>query len=107
MVFGVSGLVLALLVAGLYVAHLKLLKLFADKPAEQYRRQLIMLGASLFGLVISASWGTWKCSRQVFSRPARSAKGRVVGVPPPKNIVVTRRSLASFAACSISKSRDN
>ena len=31
--------------------HQRLLKAYADKPAEQYRRQLIWLGLALFGLV--------------------------------------------------------
>jgi len=51
--FGLSGLVLVLLIAGLYALHKHLLKLFANKPTEQYRRQLIMLGGSLFGLVFA------------------------------------------------------
>jgi small conductance mechanosensitive channel len=51
-VFGISTLVMVLIIAGLYAVHRKLLSLYADKPAEQYRRQLIMLGMSLFGLVL-------------------------------------------------------
>jgi len=51
--FTLSGFVLVLLVAGLYVLHKYLLKLFADRPTEQYRRQLIMLGGSLLGLVFA------------------------------------------------------
>ncbi len=51
--FSLSSFVLVLLVAGLYALHKHLLKLFVDKPAEQYRRQLIMLGVSLLGLVFA------------------------------------------------------
>jgi len=51
--FLVSGLVFVLLGAALWGVHRRLLKAYANKPAEQYRRQLIMLGLSLFGLVFA------------------------------------------------------
>lgn len=51
--FLLSGSVVVLLGAGLWGIHRRLLKAYANKPAEQYRRQLIMLGLSLFGLVFA------------------------------------------------------
>lgn len=51
--FTLSSFVLVLLIAGLYALHKHLLKLFADKPTEQYRRQLTMLAVSLLGLVFA------------------------------------------------------
>ncbi|MBT8441976.1 MAG: mechanosensitive ion channel family protein [Gammaproteobacteria bacterium] len=51
--FLLSGLVFVLLGAGLWGVHRRLLKAYADKPSEQYRRQLIMLGLSLFGLIFA------------------------------------------------------
>jgi len=51
--FLLSGLVFVLLGAGLWGVHRRLLRAYADKPAEQYRRQLIMLGLSLFGLIFA------------------------------------------------------
>ncbi len=53
--FTLSSFVLVLLVAGLYAFHQYLLKRFADQPTEQYRRQLIMLGGSLLGLVFAVT----------------------------------------------------
>ncbi len=49
--FLVSGLIFILVGAVLYLVHRRLLAAYAKKPAEQYRRQLIMLALSLFGLV--------------------------------------------------------
>ena len=51
--FLLSGLVFVLLVAALWAVHKRLLKAYAEKPNEQYRRQLIMLGLSLFGLIFA------------------------------------------------------
>jgi small conductance mechanosensitive channel len=51
--FFISGLVLVLLVGALLAVHRKLLHLYKDKPFEQYRRQLIMLGVSLFALIFA------------------------------------------------------
>jgi small-conductance mechanosensitive channel len=50
---GGSTLILVLLVAALYLCHRALLKRFAEKPTEQYQRQMIMLGLSLAGLVVA------------------------------------------------------
>ena len=52
-VFGVSAVVLVFVVAAVYAVHRKLLSLFAEKPAEQHRRQLIMLAVSLFGVLLA------------------------------------------------------
>jgi len=51
--FLVSGLVFVLLGGALWGVHRRLLAAYVNKPAEQYRRQLIMLGLSLFGLVFA------------------------------------------------------
>ena len=51
--FLVSGLVFILIGAALYLVHRRLLAAYANKPAEQYRRQLIMLALSLFGLIFA------------------------------------------------------
>lgn len=51
--FLVTGLIFVLIGAALWGVHRRLLKAYANKPAEQYRRQLIMLGLSLFGLVFA------------------------------------------------------
>ena len=51
--FGLSGFVLVLMVGLLYLAHQKLLEFYADKPALQYRRQLIMLAVSITALVLA------------------------------------------------------
>ncbi len=51
--FMVSGLVFVLVGAVLYLVHRRLLAAYANKPAEQYKRQLIMLALSLFGLVFA------------------------------------------------------
>ncbi|MGI9341629.1 MAG: mechanosensitive ion channel domain-containing protein [Gammaproteobacteria bacterium] len=49
--FAITGALFILYGAALWGVHKRLLKAYADKPAEQYRRQLIWLGLALFGLV--------------------------------------------------------
>lgn len=51
--FSGSALILVLLIVGLYLCHRALLARFAEKPNEQYQRQMIMLGLSLVGLVVA------------------------------------------------------
>jgi len=52
-VVGVSVGVLVLFGIGIYFVHQRLLALYADKPAAQYKRQLIMLAVALIGLVLA------------------------------------------------------
>lgn len=51
--FLLSILVFVLIGAGVWGVHRRLLRTYADKPAEQYRRQLIVLAVSLLGLVFA------------------------------------------------------
>jgi small-conductance mechanosensitive channel len=50
--FAITGALFFLYGAALWGVHKRLLKAYANKPAEQYRRQLIWLGTALFGLVL-------------------------------------------------------
>jgi len=49
----ISALVVILVAGALYVVHLRLDEHYANKSRRQYRRQLIMLGLTLMGLVIA------------------------------------------------------
>ncbi|MFW2405030.1 MAG: mechanosensitive ion channel family protein [Gammaproteobacteria bacterium] len=51
--FLVSAAIFLFVGAGIWGVHRRLLKQYADRPAEQYRRQLIMLAVSLLGLIFA------------------------------------------------------
>jgi len=52
-IVGVSVGVLVLFGISIYFVHQRLLSLYADKPAAQYKRQLIMLAVFLTGLILA------------------------------------------------------
>jgi len=53
MTVGISAGVLLLMGIGVFFVQQKLLALYAEKPAEQYKRQLIMLAVVVLGLVLA------------------------------------------------------
>jgi hypothetical protein len=52
-IFGSSIAILLLVTILLWLVHKRLLAMYSERPAEQYRRQLIMLACSLFGLLLA------------------------------------------------------
>ena len=47
-----STVVIAVIVTALYVVHKRLLSLYENMPSKQFRRQLIMLGFTLLGILL-------------------------------------------------------